>query len=245
MLKLSCPGAEELGGLLRDVLTDSKASFIVIDAIDECTRAERVILLKDLQKVMKSNSGGVKNFLATRLGIVEEVETTCKTCYYVTMNCPEARSDINTYIEDELANWKEDERLVVRNPGLMNEFQDALVQGANGMLVNPFFSSKSGCLHTQVTLGDFPDWRYLLPSLWQWYSSSHRTPSRSLIRSILSRFSPNQSNWKGKIIQKDLSLGDRCKTADVSWGASRGHCRETSLRSLLVHKGETGSICCY
>ena len=104
MLKLSCPGAEELGGLLRDVLTDSKASFIVIDAIDECTRAERVILLKDLQKVMKSNSGGVKNFLATRLGIVEEVETTCKTCYYVTMNCPEARSGINTYIEDELAN---------------------------------------------------------------------------------------------------------------------------------------------
>ena len=46
---------------------------------------------------------------------------------------------------------------MVRNPGLMNEFQDALVQGANGMLVNPFFSSKSGCLHTQVTLGDFPD----------------------------------------------------------------------------------------
>ncbi len=35
MLKLSCPDAEELGDLLRDLLTDNKSFFIVIDAIDE------------------------------------------------------------------------------------------------------------------------------------------------------------------------------------------------------------------
>ncbi len=139
MLKLACPDAEVLGDLLRDLLTDDKSCFIVIDAIDECTRAEQEILLKVLQNVMNSSLVRVKIFLACRLGIVEEVERTYKIGYHVTMGCSEAQSDMIKYIEDDLANRKENRRLVVGNPKLLNEIKDALVRGANGMLVNLFF----------------------------------------------------------------------------------------------------------
>ncbi len=48
MLKLSCLDVEELRDLLRDVMTGYKLCFIVIDAIDECTRFEQGILLNVL-----------------------------------------------------------------------------------------------------------------------------------------------------------------------------------------------------
>lgn len=139
LLQVSSPEAKELGVLLRDVLqVVAKASFIFIDAIDECKKFERSILLKVLQDLKISCSSKVKIFLAVRQGIVEEVEKMCKPCCQATMSCIEANLDIMTYIGDILTERKESGALVVGNPKLLDEIKDALVQEANGMLVSLF-----------------------------------------------------------------------------------------------------------
>ena len=56
LLKHSCPEPKELGLLLRDVLAISKASFVLIDAIDDCKKSERGVLLMVLWDVMASCS---------------------------------------------------------------------------------------------------------------------------------------------------------------------------------------------
>lgn len=139
LLQVSSPEAKELGVLLRDVLqVVAKESFIFIDAIDECKKFERSILLKVLQDLKISCSSKVKIFLAVRQGIVEEVEKMCKPCCQATMCCIEANLDIMTYIGDILTERKESGALVVGNPNLLDEIKDALVQEANGMLVSLF-----------------------------------------------------------------------------------------------------------
>lgn len=139
LLRVPSPEVKELGILLKDVLqVIAKASFIFIDAIDECKKIERSILFKVLQDVTISCSSKVKIFLAVRQGIVEEVEKTCKPCCQVTMGSIEADLDIRTYIRDILVERKESGVLVVGNPKLLDEIREALVQESNGMLVSLF-----------------------------------------------------------------------------------------------------------
>lgn len=133
MLKHSCPEAKELGILLRDVLAFTETAFILVDAIDDCRKSERGVLLRVLRDVMASCSSVVNLFLAVRKGIVEEVGNICKVCYQATTNSSEAHMSIRTYIQDVLAEKKENKDLIVGNPKLLNEIRDALVQGSNGM----------------------------------------------------------------------------------------------------------------
>ena len=135
LLKIPCPEAKDLGILLKDVLVITKCSFIVIDAIDECSKSEWEVLLEVLRDIVLSCSGVVKIFLAIRQGIADEVGKTFKSHYQVTMSSSKANSDIKTYIKDILAEKKDGGKLVVGNPELINEITDALVQQANGMLV--------------------------------------------------------------------------------------------------------------
>lgn len=77
----------------------------------------------------------VKIFLAVRQGIAEEVEKMCKPCCRATMSSIEANLDIMTYIGDILTERKESRALVVRNPKLLDEIKDTLVQEVNEILV--------------------------------------------------------------------------------------------------------------
>ena len=135
LLKISCPEAQDLGSLLKDVLVISKCSYIFIDAIDECSKSEWEVLLEVLRDIVVSFSGVVKIFLAARQGIVEDVRKIFKAYYQVTMGSSKAGSDIKTYIKDVLAEKRDGGKLVVGNPELINEITDTLVQQANGMLV--------------------------------------------------------------------------------------------------------------
>ena len=135
VLKISCPEAQDMGILLKDVLVITKCSTIIIDAIDECSKSEWEVLLEVLQDIVVSCSGVVKIFLAVRQGIAEDVGKIFKSHYQVTMGSSKADSDIQTYIKDVLAEKRDGGKLVVGNPELINEITDALIQQANGMLV--------------------------------------------------------------------------------------------------------------
>lgn len=133
LLKFPGPELNQMGILLRDVLGYNKASFIIVDAIDDCKKSERGMILRLLQDVMASCLSVVKLFFAVRQGVVQEVGNIFKTCYEVTMSSSEARSSIRTYIEEVLAEKKKNKDLIVGNPELFSEVQEALTREANGM----------------------------------------------------------------------------------------------------------------
>lgn len=122
-----------MGILLRDVLALNKAIFIVVDAIDDCKKSERGIILRLLRDVMASCLSVVKLFFAVRQGLVQEVGSIFKSSYAATMGSSEARSSIRTYIKDVLVEKRENKDLIIGNPELFSEVQEALIQGANGM----------------------------------------------------------------------------------------------------------------
>lgn len=132
LYKISCPELKEMGILLRDVLAITKASFVLIDGIDDCRISEQSVLLRVLQDLMAFCSSVVKVFLAVRQGLVEEVENICNVVYQATMNTPEAHLSMMTYIDNVLAEKKQFNDLVVGNPELLKEIRDVLVQEANG-----------------------------------------------------------------------------------------------------------------
>lgn len=135
LLKIRCLEAQDFKILLKDVLVITKCSFIVIDAIDECSESEWGMLLEVLQDIVALCSGMVKIFLAVRQGIADDVGKIFISHYQVTMGSSRADSDIKTYIHDVLAKKRDSGKLVVGNPELISEITDALVQQANGMLV--------------------------------------------------------------------------------------------------------------
>lgn len=133
LLKFPGPELNQMGKLLMDVLGFNKASFIIVDAIDECNKSERGIILRLLQDIMASCSSVVKLFLAVQQGMVQEVGNIFKSCYEATMSSSEAHLSIRTYIKDVLAEKKENKDLDVGDPKLFTEIQEALTQEANGM----------------------------------------------------------------------------------------------------------------
>jgi hypothetical protein len=131
LLEDSTPDFEDLSDLMEKVSSVSQEQFFVIDAIDECEKAERHLLLLALQRMM--NSPKVKIFLASGLHIGIELERALKPNYRMSMASPDAHSNIKTYIENSIAEMKEKGELVVGQPQLIAEIQDALVKGAQGM----------------------------------------------------------------------------------------------------------------
>ena len=111
-------------------------NYIVIDAIDECKKDERTVLLDFLRKVTLLTKPIFKIYLATRDDVGEEIRKISKTFYHLPMSSPEVSQDIATYIEGVIEEKKDKGDIVVRDPNLFVEIRDALIKGAQGMCVS-------------------------------------------------------------------------------------------------------------
>lgn len=127
------PDAEDLEPLLHDIAATSKTMIFVIDGFDECARADRIIVLKILHRLMSSSQSIIKIFFSSREDIVGDISRVFNTYWQVSMDCEEARTDIPTYVNDIVAEKVENSELVVGNIQLLQDIQNALVRGANGM----------------------------------------------------------------------------------------------------------------
>lgn len=103
LLKFPGPELNHMGILLRDVLGFNKASFIIVDTIDDCKKSDRGIILRMLRDVMASFLRVVKLFLAVRQGMFQEVGSVFKSSYEATTSSSEAYLSIREYIKDVLA----------------------------------------------------------------------------------------------------------------------------------------------
>ncbi|KAI9766767.1 MAG: hypothetical protein M1839_004771 [Geoglossum umbratile] len=130
LLRDSPPDFKDLNLLMEKVASVSQEQFIVIDAIDECEKAERNLFLSAMRRLMNSSKVKLKVFLASGFHIGIELERALKLNHRISMASPNAHSDIKTYIENSVAEKKKDGELVVGQSQLIGEIQDALIKGA-------------------------------------------------------------------------------------------------------------------
>lgn len=127
--------ADDLQQILEDVLAKFPLSIIVLDAIDECDQIERDTLLSILKKAVESSRSKLKIFIASRPNLDQEISNTFEIYHHQSMNSPGLHSDIADYVKAIIHEKRINGELKVGNATLVNEIQDTLITGAQGMLV--------------------------------------------------------------------------------------------------------------
>jgi hypothetical protein len=131
--RASPPDPEDLESILQQIARDSELVILVIDGFDECAQADRDIVLKALQRLIASNPKSVKVFISSREDLFGDIGRTFINCRELNMNCDEAGEDIPRYIRETVNEKLEKGELVVGDPAIIREIQEALIQGAKGM----------------------------------------------------------------------------------------------------------------
>lgn len=127
--------ALQLESLLQHVIASSQVHFIVIDGVDECKTNERKTLFKVFRRLLERSGSTLKLLLISRDSISTEVKLLHRHLHHVQMNRPEASSDIETFIKDEIQERVASKDMVVGDSNLLEDIQDALIRGAQGMSV--------------------------------------------------------------------------------------------------------------
>lgn len=124
----------EMELLLKCAVDASRKYFIVVDGFDECSPEDRRFILSILRETSSSPSI-IKILISSRHDSGREIEKAFDFCYSRTMNCQEAHRDIEIYIKTTLEERRSMDELVVGDPELLHEVEEALIRGARGMLV--------------------------------------------------------------------------------------------------------------
>ncbi|KAI9871132.1 MAG: hypothetical protein M1830_003282, partial [Pleopsidium flavum] len=124
------PSVDSLHVCLRDILEESPRTFLILDALDECTQREELL---DLTKEIHSLRLPNVNLLATsrRELDIEEVLSPLSTCM-ISIQSARLDRDIRLYIDNRLHSDNKLKRWS-KHADLMKEIETTLVDGADGM----------------------------------------------------------------------------------------------------------------
>lgn len=106
---------------------------IVIDAIDEIDKKELRIIMAVLQRVLRLPHARLKLFLTGGPHIGIELNRFLEVNHHLPMTSSDIEGDIRAYIKSILAEKMASGELVVGEPHLVDDIQNALVKGAEGM----------------------------------------------------------------------------------------------------------------
>jgi hypothetical protein len=108
------------------MLMGSHRTYVIVDALDECT--ERQDLLVVLYEILRSDSVQVNVLLLSREE--EDIKEGIRAAISINLECPGIDGDIERHINRCLENdiaWRNDPSYVKQ------EIRDALMKGARGM----------------------------------------------------------------------------------------------------------------
>lgn len=137
------PTANELKSILLSAIklyTGHRVCF-VIDGIDECRIEERSKLLKLLKELAESNDIMVKIFVASR----DEIDIMQQLEQYPSIRISEANTmdDISLFIRESIESKAMTQDIVVRDPKLLDDITNALLDGACGMYAFKWFFKRT------------------------------------------------------------------------------------------------------
>jgi ankyrin repeat protein len=120
--------------LLKSVFPPGYKLYFVLDGLDEVDFAEREIIIQQLQKLQQLYAISLCISFRIEPNNASKMSSAEFTAPSIT-SIPEDNPDIVAFISAELESCIRSERLVLGNPTLILEIQDALLQGSQGMFL--------------------------------------------------------------------------------------------------------------
>jgi ankyrin repeat protein len=125
---------EKVLRLLFRAFPPSHKAYFVLDGLDECERSERKALAQELQKLQETLK--VLLCISFRIepdtGLDSITEQFAATCIAM---IPDDNPDIEAFIEADLESCLQNRQLVIGDPLLILEIQNALLKGSQGMFL--------------------------------------------------------------------------------------------------------------
>jgi Cdc6-like AAA superfamily ATPase len=128
----SSPTRLELQSLLFQVLQRYRHTLVVIDGIDELSKADQATIIEIAHRASRSEETVVKVFVTSRS---EEpyIRRSLKSYNQIELSAAVIANDVKCFVKDSVEARIESGEIVVRNPGLKMEITNALVDGAKDM----------------------------------------------------------------------------------------------------------------
>lgn len=145
---------DDVLNVLRRTLPSGYKAYFVLDGLDECDPSEREMLIQQLQELQK--------LLVLHLCIAYRVEASNalelsaeRFTGTLFASIPDANPEIEAYIDAELEGCLKSKKLVIGEPTLIEEIEDALLKGAQGMFLWVALQIQSLCtLKTDQAIRD-------------------------------------------------------------------------------------------
>jgi len=133
------PTLDELFGLLAKVTQLSAITYFIVDGLDECSDHERRRLLLYLQNLTTARKDGIKVLISSRED--GDISHSVQNYRKVSLDSSQNSTDIDAFVETELHRRVEEGNLVVGHPSMIQEIQEALNRGSDGMHVSLLLKS--------------------------------------------------------------------------------------------------------
>jgi hypothetical protein len=209
---------DEMLSLLRRSLSQQQTTYLVLDGLDLCEQAERREVTEFLRQLQMGFC--VLICASYRREPNMQLESTLKNFLSIRLvSLPNNKSDIETFVETELARHIENRSLILGDPTLILDIQDALLKGSKGMFLWVALQIQS-----LITLQTDEDLRDALAQLPQDLSE--------IYAQLLSKPSGPVSRYQSRIFelitaaQRPLTTGEMREALSVtpgetSWSASK------------------------
>ena len=119
--------------LLSKLLEYHEYAVIVLDALDECSKVSRGLILGDLLSILKKSKRPVKAFISSRHSL--EIEDRLRNFPNVSIEANDNAEDIENYVKSTLTKRIEDQELLRGRVSteLRQRIEEVLQRDANGM----------------------------------------------------------------------------------------------------------------
>ncbi|KFY22245.1 hypothetical protein V493_06729 [Pseudogymnoascus sp. VKM F-4281 (FW-2241)] len=125
---------DSIFSILQSALPPKTRAYFVLDGVNECDSAEREILIRQLRKLQETFS--LVLCISARLDPDDVLKLSPERFIAARVaSIPSDNPDIDAFISAELESHIESRRLVIGNPLLILEIQDALLKGSQGMFL--------------------------------------------------------------------------------------------------------------
>ncbi|KAF2008618.1 hypothetical protein BU24DRAFT_360102, partial [Aaosphaeria arxii CBS 175.79] len=125
---------EDIVELVERGFPSSYKSYVVLDGLDECGDTEREIVLAQLQRIQKKFK--VLVCASCRKEPNDTLRSTTQALVASrVLSMPDNNPDIESFIDMDLERCLAQNRLVIGDPALILEIQDALMKGSQGMFL--------------------------------------------------------------------------------------------------------------
>ncbi|KAH8728455.1 hypothetical protein GQ44DRAFT_675817, partial [Phaeosphaeriaceae sp. PMI808] len=130
----STEDTEKVLDLLHHALAPGHKAYFVLDGLDEYDHSERAVLTQGLQRLQKTLNlllcVSLRVEPNSRLDLITEQFGATRIA-----SIPDNNPDIEAFIEGDLERCLENQKLVIGDPTLILEIQDALLKGSQGMFL--------------------------------------------------------------------------------------------------------------